>query len=356
MVSGQAANPDTQGDCTVGFRDVFPGPMPDGQVLGVGCVYPAAVKTVADQLDAAGLSWKGYMQDMGTPCRHPAIGALDDTQKARVGDQYAVRHNPFMYFHSIIDGKARCDAHVVPLDALAQDLKSSSTTPSYSFITPNLCEDGHDAPCVDGRPGGLVSADAFLKTWIPRILASPAYADGGLVVVTWDEGNIGPETSGACCGEQSGPNTPAPGILGPGGGRTGTVVLSPFVRPGSVNDTPYNHYALLRSVEDLFGLGHLGYAGAAGLKAFGDDVFNGSGPASGRDSNDARCTTRVRRSGRTLSVRSARAGSLAVTVRGKRLRSARRVAACRTVRVALPRRGHGTAIVRVAGKRYRVRY
>jgi hypothetical protein len=208
-------------------------------------------------------------------CRHPAIGEIDNTQSARATDQYATRHNPFVYFHSIIDDKARCDARVVPLEALQTDLGSAATTPSLSFITPDLCSDGHDEPCIDGRQGGLASSDAFLKQWVPRITGSPAFAEGGLLVVTWDEGSVGVGTSGACCNEPTGPNTPTPGILGPGGGRTGTVVISPFTRPGSVNDTPYNHYGLLRSIEDLFGLRHLGYAGAGGLKAFGDDVFNG---------------------------------------------------------------------------------
>jgi phosphatidylinositol-3-phosphatase len=76
----------------------------DGQAVGQGCVYPASVPTVADQLTAKGLTWKAYQQDMGAPCRHPVLGLLDDTQKAPVGDQYAARHNPFVYFHSIIDG------------------------------------------------------------------------------------------------------------------------------------------------------------------------------------------------------------------------------------------------------------
>jgi phosphatidylinositol-3-phosphatase len=280
MISGQAPNPQTQGDCQL-FVDVFPGvPVPDGQTLGQGCVYPAAIRTVADQLDAGGLAWKGYMQDMGNSpteprtCRHPAIGAPDSTQKARVGDQYAARHNPFVYFHSIIDDRARCDRSVVPLDQLAPDLASAGTTPSLSFISPNLCEDGHDEPCVDGRPGGLVSADAFLQTWVPRITQSQAYKNGGLLVITWDEGQISQKGSEACCDEPAGPNTPLPGIFGPGGGRTGAVVLSPWTRPGTTNGQAYNHYALLRSIEDIFGLGHLGYAGQPGLKPFGEDVFD----------------------------------------------------------------------------------
>ena len=63
------------------------------------------------------------------------------------------------------------------------------------------------------------------------------------------------------------------GWNGPGGGRIGAVLLSPFIAPGTVSDVPYNHYSLLRSVEDIFGLPHLGYAGVAGLKAFGADVY-----------------------------------------------------------------------------------
>jgi phosphatidylinositol-3-phosphatase len=281
MVSGIAPNADTQSDCNHGFNDVFPGtPSPDGQVVGVGCVYPKEVRTIGDQMDAAGLRWRGYMEDMGNDasapktCRHPAIGEVDDTQSARATDQYATRHNPFVYFHSIIDDKARCDERVVPLDRLRTDLESAATTPALAFVTPDLCSDGHDEPCIDGRPGGLASSDVFLHEWVPRIMASPAYGEGGMIVVTWDEGNVGQGTSGACCNEPSGPNTPMPGIFGPGGGRTGTVVISPFTQPGSVNNQAYNHYGLLRSIEDIFGLAHLGYAGAGGLKAFGADVFN----------------------------------------------------------------------------------
>jgi phospholipase C len=280
MVSGQAPNPQTQGDCAFGFNNVEPGVIgADDQAVGTGCVYPAAVKTIAEQLEGAGKTWKGYMEDMAnTPsapktCRHPAIGANDDTQSARPGDQYATRHNPFVYFHSIIDAQARCDAHVVPLEQLTPDLQSVATTPNYVFITPDLCHDGHDEHCADGGKGGYEAIDEFLRSWVPDILASPAYADGGMLIVTFDESESGAQ---ACCKEPTGPNTPAPGIQGPGGGRTGAVVISPYTTPGSSNDTPYNHYSLLRTVEDLFGLPHLGYAGAPDLKPFGSDVFNAS--------------------------------------------------------------------------------
>jgi phosphatidylinositol-3-phosphatase len=128
----------------------------------------------------------------------------------------------------------------------------------FSWISPNLCDDGHDVPCVTGAPGGLAQADAFLAQWVPKIMAAPAYRDGGLVVITFDEGS----DSVACCGEASGfsrdhPNVLLPGKTGPGGGRVGAVLLSPLIRPGTVSTVDYNHYSLLRTIEDIFGLPHL---------------------------------------------------------------------------------------------------
>ena len=297
LVSGQGPNAQTQSDCQL-YTDFLglPALGPDGQAIGAGCVYPVIVKTVVDQLEEKRFTWKGYMEDMGNDlerdgsatCAHPALNSQDHTQTATAGDQYAARHNPFMYFHSIIDDQARCDAHVVPLTRLEADLASAARTPNYVFITPNLCNDGHDPSfpsrdptlrtCKDGAPGGLVSADAFLRKWVPKILASPAFRRDGLLIITFDEAEAeanqpGEADASACCGEVPGPNAPLPGIFGLGGGRTGAVLLSPFIRPGTVNDTPYNHYSMLRSIEDMFGLDHLGYAAAAGLKPFGNDVF-----------------------------------------------------------------------------------
>src|SRR3954465_5783063 len=175
MVSGQPPNPQTQADCM--FYSDFAGTVgPDGIAVGQGCVYPTAVKTVGDQLEGKGLTRKEYAANLGTACRHPALNSQDTTQTAHKNDQYAARHNPFVYFHSITD-RPICNTNVLDLSKLQGDLGSASTTPSYSFITPDLCSDGHDAPCADGRPGGLVSANDFLKTWIPRITASPAYLD-----------------------------------------------------------------------------------------------------------------------------------------------------------------------------------
>ena len=278
MISGIAPTPETQADCGRFENFVETGTAPDGQPIGRGCVYPAHVQTVANQLAAKGLTWRGYMEDMGldptreaAACGHPVVGEPDRTEGATVADQYATKHDPFMYFHSIIDSVASCEAHVVPLTRLEEDLQSKDRTPNFVFISPNLCHDGHDTPCINGEPGGLVSADQFLRRWVPAITRSAAYRDGGLLIITFDEAT-GADSS-ACCNEQPGPNVTLAGVRGPGGGRTGAVLLSPGIAPGTVSDVPYNHYSLLRSIEDIFGLDHLGYAGQQGLASFGSDVF-----------------------------------------------------------------------------------
>jgi hypothetical protein len=363
QVSGQAPTPTANNDCIptvfplVGrFVDVAPGTddpnagLYPGQVDGDGCVFPAptatshGARTIGDQLDARSggsrPTWRQYAEDMGdnpvrdggtpdplggTDCAHPPLGGVDPTNSATASDQYATRHNPFVYFHSVIDDAARCAGHVVPLgklsvgtggapDAftghLAADLARKNDTPEFSFVTPNLCNDGHDATCVGpnvegGHAGGLVAADLWLKHWMPMILASPAYTSGKmLIVITFDEASpAGPSAdSRACCGEYGGPNIsnpgfspllalfgfqtpPAPGTFPyPGGGQVGAVLLNArYIAPGSVNGTgSYNHYSALRSYEDLLGLkdggddglGHLGFAAVAGFQPFGTDVFN----------------------------------------------------------------------------------
>ena len=157
---------------------------------------------------------------------------------------------------------------------LAGDLALASAAPAFSFIVPNLCNDGHDSPCVTGAPGGLAQADTFLARWVPKIMATPAYRHGGLIVITFDEGS----GSASCCGETPGfspdhPNVPDPGKNGPGGGRVGAVLLSPLIRPGTISTAEYNHYSLLRTVEDIFGLPHLGDAAMPAVRSFGPDVF-----------------------------------------------------------------------------------
>ena len=344
QVSGQAPTRDTLRDCleTVpgalfGYVDVAPGTVDPntsrnpGQVDGNGCVYPAAVPTIASQLDAKYppsptthvAAWRAYVEDMGatpsrdggvadplggTDCAHPAIGAADDAELATAADQFATRHVGLLFFHSVIDDAAECDANVVPLGTLdadgvpdaaghlATDLRQAATTPAFATITPNLCDDGHDSTCAGlndagTHKGGLYAADQWLKHWMPMILASPAYTDGSmLVMITFDEGGLsGKGANAACCHELPGPNVTSPvngqtsDAKAPGGGEVGALLLdAKYVRAGTVDTSgTYDHYSALRSFEDLLGLtsggtdglGHLGYAAQKGLKPFGKDVF-----------------------------------------------------------------------------------
>jgi hypothetical protein len=325
MISGMAPTPSTDNDCLPGFTgglgnydDVQrTGTTSDGQVVASGgCIYAKDIETLPQQLQEVGLSWKGYMGDMGNDpsresaaCGHPVIGVgTDRTNTAEapssavpLGDAYATRHDPFMYFHAIIDSPS-CQTHVVNLNELSTDLAKARTTPNFAFITPNLCDDGHDGAgtgaagttCANGQPGGLTSIDAFLQRWVPKIMASPAYQQDGLLIITFDESsyvqnvstdpNTGQKTVSitfpgqTCCDEQPGPNLSAvrPGtftlistpnlvrnivINGYGGDRVGALLLSPFIKPGSSSSIPYNHYSMLRSLEDIFRVrGHLGYA------------------------------------------------------------------------------------------------
>lgn len=296
LVSGQPPNIENQADCQI-FANFIGGiELPNGVETGEGCVYPASIANIGTQLSAKGLNWKAYEQDMGNDpnretaaCGHPEVNGIDETQDAVAGDGYAARHDPFVYFHSVIDDQTYCDDHVVALGSptgampaaalagetgLASDLKSASRTPAFSFITPNLCEDGHDYPCVNQTGGGsaLEDIDHFLETWVPKITSSAAYKQGGLLEITFDESDGPTEDASSCCGEIPGPGSPLPGILGPGGGRIGAVLLSPYIRPGTISTVPYNHYSSLASWESIFGLPRLAYA-ASVSSVFGSDVY-----------------------------------------------------------------------------------
>jgi hypothetical protein len=294
LVSGQPPNIQNQADCQRFTTFVNGRLLPDGVQSGTGCVYPAKLQNIGTQLSAAGLRWKAYMEDMGNDrrreaaaCGHPAINQPDLTEGAAPGDGYATRHDPFVYFESVIGRRGYCDAHVVALGSpsgampagalrgetgLAQDLKRAATTPAFSFITPNLCNDGHDYPCINQRSGPSTGADVdrFLQTWVPKITRSPAFREGGLLEITFDEASD--SDASACCGEAPGPGAQHPGNIGPGGGRVGALLISPYIKPGSTSKRAYNHYSSLASWEQLFHLKRLAYARTV-TSTFGADVF-----------------------------------------------------------------------------------
>jgi phosphatidylinositol-3-phosphatase len=260
MVGGQPPNDATRAGCPT-FEE-FPqtvAPSRSGEIAASGCAYPSTVTTVADQITASGNSWRAYVEDIDKGpagailCRRPQSDAPDDTVKGRPGDGYATRHNPFAYFHSLLD-LGDCDANDGPLAPLEHDLAAAKTTPNLAWIAPNLCNDGTESPCADGSPGGLAAADAFLADWVPKILDSPAYKSDGLLIVTF-AGGVAPGS----------PPEAEQGV------RNGTLLVSKFAEPGSTVGGDYDPYSLLRSVEDLFALRPL--ARAAKASSFADTVL-----------------------------------------------------------------------------------
>jgi phosphatidylinositol-3-phosphatase len=295
LISGQGPTPETQANCP-NYSDVVPGTeSTEGQVEGNGCVYPATTKTLPGQLEEKSLKWKAYVEgseDGGavgqpTSCRHPAIGSPDPNQQSTAADSYVTWRNPFVYFHSIIDGP-ECAKADVGLPGLTKDLQGKAEKfPALAYIVPNACHKGGEIPCEGGAPTGPAASEEFLKTIVPEIQESFAYKDGGLIVITSAEARQGgekPDTS-SCCLFPTYPNLPAEpeeqttGLVREkgGGGKVGAVLLSPFIEPGTTSETYFNHYSLLVTIEELFGLERIGYAAEPLLVGFDEEMFSTAG-------------------------------------------------------------------------------
>jgi len=308
LLSGQGPTAQTAQNCPT-YEDLAPGTVgAGGQVSGHGCVYPSATQTLAGQLTAKHLTWRAYLEGMDEgaasaastvgatagaggadgACGHPTLGTADPTAAqvplpagvASSTSPYATWRNPLVYFHSVIDSSA-CARDDVGLNRLKSDLASAKSTPSFSYIVPDRCHDGNATPCAPGQAAGMGAADGLLRKVVPEILRSKAYKESGLLAITVDEAPSGGEfaDSSSCCGQPRFPNLPAPagGIGPPGGGQVGALLLSPFIKGGATNQDTYNHFSLLRTVEDLFGLRHLGYAGGKDVGSFAASIFSKSG-------------------------------------------------------------------------------
>lgn len=269
LVSGQPPNAATKAGCTT-YSQIPPLTAPDanGLITQDGCTYPSTIVTVAEQLSGKRLTWKGYAEDLdqgprgaAATCRRPDPDKPDDTQSPRPGDTYAARNVPWVYFRSLID-VAACDTGVVPLSRLKSDLAATATTPNLTYVSPGLCSDGSEPAdaCASGNPGGLAAADAFLQQIVPPILASPAYQQDGLLVITFAGA---PGTDGA----------PA---------KNGALLLSRFLPAGGTVGTAYDPYSLLRTIEDIFALPKY-LAKAADATSFADDVLASARPVQAGD-------------------------------------------------------------------------
>lgn len=290
LLSGQGPTEATAANCPTYTEIASAGTGSDGQVLGKGCVYPSSTPTLMGELTAKRLAWKAYIEGIdegaGTPgaCAHPASDAPDPSASLAAGaaaPAYQTWRNPFVYFGSIV-GSPACAAHEVGMDGLDGDLASEARTASFSYIAPGPCEDGSPLPCAPGKPSGMVAADRFLQKIVPKILSSKAYKKDGLLAITVDDAPSTGEYADAssCCGQPRFPNLPAPTGAGalspPGGGQVGLLLLSPFLKKGGgLAQETYNHFSLLATVEQLFGLSKLGYAGLAQVKPFSASLFSG---------------------------------------------------------------------------------
>lgn len=168
-------------------------------------------ENLADQLDAAGVKWRAYMEAMGTPCQRESTGT------------YSAHHNPFLYFASMVNDQARCNDRIVDFHQnFTRDLDSGQYR--YMWITPDMCNDMHNCSLQQG--------DAWLKDVVTQIQASAAYQNGGAIFVLFDEGYLRVFGSSA---------------------SLATVVVSPnLVSPGYVTATPFDHRSYVATVEDIF--------------------------------------------------------------------------------------------------------
>ena len=224
MVSGQIPGPLEKRNCPRYSNCVHAGP------------------TIAAQLDAKRLTWRGYFDGMPHACARPT-GFFDDYQQG-----YATRHNPFVYFEEIVSDEAYCAAHVVPYEkSFEEDLKNGP--PNFAFIVPDTCNDGHDTGCRQGKTA-IENLDNWLEKNVPPILKFVYRTPGSALFITFDEAESSERS--ACCNQAG----------GRGGGRIDFVMVAPGLEraPGYRATKPANHYSFLRTLEEAFGLAALGEA------------------------------------------------------------------------------------------------
>jgi hypothetical protein len=196
-----------------------------GQTAGIDsdctdCTVPGT--GLAGQLTGAGISWKAYMEDLPHRC-FLGSGA----------GGYAKKHDPFAYYRGVIASRRLC-LHIVPLGQLAADERG--TLPRFIWITPNLCHDMHDCDPAVG--------DRFLARTIPPLLSK--LGPRGLLILTWDEGS----SDAGCCRFAA-------------GGHVATILAGPAARAGARLRVPVDHFSVLQTIEDLFGLRRLHHADCA---------------------------------------------------------------------------------------------
>jgi phospholipase C len=213
---------------------------------------------LAAQLSTNGLGWRAYLEDLPAPGSLAIVSPESATQPAAL---YAAKHTGFTNFASV-HADPQLARELVGFDVLATDL-ASGNMPAFDLIVPNQCNEMHgiDSPkapadCAKGDDGLVHRGDAVVGDLVRRIVASPVWTTGNTaIVVTWDEDGKADRVPGApqsCCVVDA---------HNPGGGHIPTIVVTNHGPRGLADSTPYDHYSLLRTIEDAFGLdAHLGHA------------------------------------------------------------------------------------------------
>lgn len=223
------------------------------------CIFPASVPTLGALMDAAHLPWKVYSEGMagaplGGSCLHAVSRSAPDFYQGPGANGYATRHNPAPWFASVVDkggNEDYCKAHSVDLTQLWKDAGPARTLPAWSFVEPDTCHDGHDTSSLGGcaldpegpaYPAGVAAIEAWLPGFVQQLTTSKAWDSKSLLVVTFDEA-AATDTSGCVpCHDTS------------AGGRIGTLLISPLLKPGTTTAWQGDHYALLRTLEVAWGL------------------------------------------------------------------------------------------------------
>jgi hypothetical protein len=206
------------------------------------------VDNLLHQLDGAGVSWQEWNESAANPCD------MFDHGTTWYKNGYVSHHSPALYFNDIqahhssedVVPSAECRKKVLPAGTTAPNDMSaynaalaSGNVARFNVVVPNDCENGHD---LCGGSSSVGQFDEFLSREIPKVEASPAFGSNGTIIVTWDEGS-------------DPPLNPKHVLM---------AVIGPSVKPGVYAGGRFNHYSLLRTLEDGFGLGrHLAKAAKA---------------------------------------------------------------------------------------------
>jgi hypothetical protein len=234
----------------------------DPNCAGTTVDHTVTAQSLAGQLTAAGLTWRGYFQSVppvpptGVIKTGPdANGPYTFKSPSNSVALYASKHNPFVNFTDSQDALA----NMVPDTQLSTDLAAGHLA-DYSLIVPDQCHDMHGTGGC-GDTNGLISAgDSYVRDTVRAIMASKVWQEGrNAIVITRDEDDFFDEgqPGTGCCGAD------------PGGGHVVTIVITNKVNHYPITDnTPYNHYSLLLSIEDAFRLPCLEHAcdAAAGVR------------------------------------------------------------------------------------------